>query len=327
MGFRRALTALVVAATLAFVAAGSAALGRVHLPRDHYAHPQTGIEWWYATGIVRGEDGHRYSVFYTLFRRMGFVLPISQVVDLGTGALVGQSETLAPAVLGTKKLAVSVPGGRLRYRQRTNTWQFSAADSAGTYALSLRATPQKRYVLHGGGTGVISQSVAGPSAYYSATRMTARGTITKSGTAVRVVGAAWFDHQWGNFVNDPRAFNWDWFSCRFDDRTELMLYRFRDRSGQPLSADRSGTYILRTGKSRVETAFDTIPGERTLDAAGHRWPLDWELRVPAERLDVKITSIVDDQLFRGTLVPTFWEGAATASGTKTGICFVEQTYA
>ena len=128
-------------------------------------------------------------------------------------------------------------------------------------------------------------------------------------------------------MNDPRAFNWDWFSCRFDDRTELMLYRFRDRSGQPLSADRSGTYILRTGKSRVETAFDTIPGERTLDAAGHRWPLDWELRVPAERLDVKITSIVDDQLFRGTLVPTFWEGAATASGTKTGICFVEQTYA
>jgi len=106
-----------------------------------------------------------------------------------------------------------------------------------------------------------------------------------------------------------------------------MLYRFRDRSGQPLSTDRSGTYVLRTGKSRVENAFDVIPGERTLDAAGHHWPLDWELRVPSERLDVKITSIVDDQLFRGTLLPTFWEGAATARGTKTGICFVEQTYA
>jgi predicted secreted hydrolase len=64
-----------------------------------------------------------------------------------------------------------------------------------------------------------------------------------------------------------------------------------------------------------------------LDAAGHRWPLDWELRVPSERLVVRITSVVEDQLFRGTLVPTFWEGAATASGTKTGICFVEQTYA
>ncbi len=141
----RALIALVVAATLAFTTAGSAALGCVYLPRDHYAHPQTGIEWRYATGIVRGEDGHRYSVFYTLFRRMGFVLPISQVVDLDTGALVGHSETLAPAVLGTKKLDVTVPGGGLRYRRRMNTWQFSAADSADTYALSLRATPQKRY--------------------------------------------------------------------------------------------------------------------------------------------------------------------------------------
>ena len=41
-------------------------------------------------------------------------------------------------------------------------------------------------------------------------------------------GTAWFDHQWGNFANVPSASHWDWFSCRFDDRTELMLYRFRD---------------------------------------------------------------------------------------------------
>jgi len=34
---------------------------------------------------------------------------------------------------------------------------------------------------------------------------------------------------------------------------------------------------------------------------------------------------VPDQLVRGVLLPTFWEGAATATGTKHGVCFVEET--
>src|SRR5947209_2702212 len=67
----------------------------VHFPRDHGAHPRAGIEWWYVTGIASGSDGHRYSVFFTLFARSGYVLPISQVIDLGSGRLVGRSERVA----------------------------------------------------------------------------------------------------------------------------------------------------------------------------------------------------------------------------------------
>jgi predicted secreted hydrolase len=317
--------AAAAAAALAVAAATTGGVARLHFPRDHFAHPRAGIEWWYVTGVVRGGDGHRYSVFFTLFRRAGLVLPVSQVVDLDTGALVGHSEKLAPASLGTTKLDVAVQGGSLRYRPRGNSWRFAAAD--GGYALALTTVAQKPYVLHGGGTGIIGQSTAGASAYYSATRMTARGTITRDGVDLPFTGTAWFDHQWGNFQDDPDAFDWDWFSCRFDDRTELMLYGFRDRNGVPLPASRNGTFVLRNGRSRIVTTFDASPGERELDAAGRRWPLDWELAVPSERLTLRLTSIVDDQLVRGTLLPTFWEGAATAAGTKTGICFVEQSYA
>ncbi len=40
----------------------------------------------------------------------------------------------------------------------------------------------------------------------------------------------------------------DWFSCRFDDRSELMLYQFRDRtSGRPLARFRTGSYVPRRG--------------------------------------------------------------------------------
>jgi predicted secreted hydrolase len=319
-------TALPAAAaiTLALASVGSGALPRVHLPRDHYGHPGAGIEWWYVSGVVRGVDGRRYSLFFTLFRRAGLLLPVSQVVNLETGALVGHSEALAPGAVGTRSLDVSLPGGRLRYRPGANRWEFAA--SARGYALELLARPEKPYVVHGGGTGVIGQSSAGSSYYYSATRMAARGTITNGGHRLAFRGSAWFDHQWGNFENDLLAFNWNWFSCRFNDETELMLYEFHTRTGVPLAAHRSGTFVLRSGQSRLVSGFAALPGRRVLDAAGRRWPLDWQLRAPSERLRLRVRSLVRDQLVRGLLLPTFWEGAATATGTKRGLCFVEQSY-
>jgi predicted secreted hydrolase len=304
------------------VATAATARPKVTFPRDHFGH-DAGIEWWYVTAYVRGQDGVRYSVFMTVFERAGFVLPVSQVVDLDSGALIGHTETLARRSVGTSSLDVRAPGSRLRYLTRTNTWAFAA--SQGQYGLSLTATPTKPYVLHGG-AGYIRQSAAGVSGYYSATRMTARGTITAAGKAIPFTGEAWLDHQWGDFENDPRALRWDWFSCRFDDRTELMLYSFLGPDGTPLPAYRTGTYVLRSGKARTESSFGVTPGARVLDAAGRSWPLDWELRVPAEKLDVELRSIVADQLVRGTVLPTFYEGAATAAGSKTGICFVEQSY-
>ncbi len=323
--------AFVAAGVLAVAAAASsAATPRLHFPRDHFGHPNAGIEWWYFTGVVQGADGHRYSVFFTVFSRAGYVLPISQVIDLDTGAVVGHTETLAKAKVAASKVDVSVEGARLRYQRGTNTWRASASQSG--YALSLVATPQKPYVLEGGGTGFI-QTPAGPSAYYSSTRMTARGTITAGGAPpVSFTGTAWLDHQWGNFAGDPSALNWDWFSCRFDDRTELMLYRFRDRDGTPLITARNVTYVLRNGHSMTASTSFILPAtESALEAAGHRWPLGWKLLVPSLGLAETVSAIVPDQLFRGTLVPTFYEGAATASGNengqlKTGTCFVEETY-
>jgi hypothetical protein len=39
-----------------------------------------------------------------------------------------------------------------------------------------------------------------------------------------------------------------------------------------------------------------------------------------------VRSLVRDQLVRSTFVPTFWEGAARATGTRAGTCSVEISY-
>jgi predicted secreted hydrolase len=298
------------------VAAGAVAAGAIaaspslHFPRDHYGH-RAGIEWWYFTAYVRGSDGHRYSVFFTLFKRGDILLPVSQVVNLDTGAIVGHTEQFGKGRIGPTRL--DVPS--LQYIPKGNAWSAGAA--GGNFKVDFSAVPEKPYVLHGGGSGVIRQGTA-VSSYYSATRMRLAGGYRKGRRSVTFSGTGWLDHQWGNFTVDPSALHWDWFSCRFDDRTELMLYRFRDGHA-------SGTAVDRAGHGRLISNFTATPGARVLRAAGRRWPLDWTIGIPSEHLTLSLHAIVPDQLFRSVLLPVFWEGAVTATGTKHGVCFVEET--
>ena len=105
-----------------------------------------------------------------------------------------------------------------------------------------------------------------------------------------------------------------------------MLYQFRDRTtGQPLAQFRNGTYTPPHGHPTGLTRFQALPGQRVLAAADH-WPLDWRLRVPALGLSENLRSLLPDQLVRNTIVPTFWEGATHATGSRPGTCFVELSY-
>jgi predicted secreted hydrolase len=322
---RRSTPLAIVLATLALACSASGSRPAVLLPRDHFGHASSSIEWWYFTALVHDRAGTPYSVFFTLFSSGGILVPVSQVLDLKTGQRLGHSEQAAPGAVAGTALDAKAGQARLRFLPAAHSWRFSV--TTAPYALSLTARPLKPYVLHGGGSGLIQQAAAGPSHYYSATRMRAAGTLRAGGRTFAVSGESWFDHQWGNFRDDPRAFDWNWFSCRFDDGSELMLYEFRDRrTGRPLPRYATGTFVARNGRTRTVRSFSATPGQRALTAAGRRWTLDWRLRVPVLSLSEKLSASVADQLVRNTLVPTFWEGAAAASGSRTGTCFVELSY-
>ena len=316
------VVAFVLLASLATTAVATSL--RVVLPRDHAGHPSSEIEWWYVTGDVRGSDGARYSVFFTLFSGQGLVSPISQVMNLSSGALVGHTEVLAHRTPGTVSLDVRAPGHRLRYLPRSNTWRFVA--SKPDFTLDLTVTPTKPYVLHGGGSGLIQEGGAGRS---STTPRHGRARAAPSrlqGHASPLPAKPGSTTSGGTSADRANALNWDWFSCRFADRTELMLYRFRAQDGTPLARYSSGTLVSRAGRGTLVRSFDARPGARVLDAEGRQWPLDWMLTVPSAGLAVSLRALVDDQLVRGQVVPTFWEGASDVSGTKRGVCFVEETF-
>jgi predicted secreted hydrolase len=321
----RLAATIAVAVGLSAASATATDAPQVRFPRDHFGHPRASIEWWYFTALARDAANTPYSVFFTLFSSEGAIVPVAQVRNLATGALVGHSEQLAFARVSPSSLDVRLSHARLRYEPATNAWLFSASGSG--FAVSIRQRPDKAYALHGEGTGLIQQSLAGIAHYYSATRMRAAGTLHDGGTKITLTGESWLDHQWGDYRADPRAFNWDWFSCRFDDDSELMLYQFRDRTtGRPLTRFRNGTYVTRRGRTIAITDFQARRGRRVLQAAGHRWPLDWQLRVPKLGLSEDLRALLRDQLVRNRIVPTFWEGVARATGTRSGACFVELSY-
>jgi predicted secreted hydrolase len=322
---RRLAALLAAAVCLVGASAAAAEVPPVVLPQDHYGHPGSQIEWWYFSALVNDSSGTRYSVFFTLFSGFGFVLlPVAQVVNLDTGALVGHSEALGLGAPGSSALDVNLAGSRFGYQPRTDTWSFAVSRPGLHVSLSQR--PEKPYALHGGGTGVIQQSVAGISHYYSATRMQASGTLRVGGRTVAVTGESWFDHQWGDYAFDPRAFNWDWFSCRFDDGTELMGYQFLDRTGRPLPELANGTFVAADGQATAIDGFEATHDDQALTAVGRTWPLDWQLHMSSPQLSETITALFPDQLVRNAILPTFWEGVAEANGTHAGPCFVEIAY-
>jgi predicted secreted hydrolase len=322
VGRLAATTAVAAALTLGASPPGNV---QVHFPRDHFGHPRASIEWWYFTAVVHDEAGTPYSIFFTLFSSRGALVPVAQVRNLKNGSLVGHSEQLFPGTVTASSVDVKAARAGLHYQRASGTWSFSAAGRG--FAVSLDQRPDKPYALHGDGTGLIQQSLAGSARYYSGTRMDASGTLRIGGQNLRLAGQSWLDHQWGGYRDDPRAFNWDWFSCRFDDRSELMAYQFRDRtSGRPLARFRTGTYVPRRGRTIALSNFRAGHGPRVFHAAGHEWPLDWQLEIPKVKLTENLDALFPDQLVRNRIVPTFWEGVAHATGSRTGTCFVELSY-
>lgn len=152
--------------------------------------------------------------------------------------------------------------------------------------------------------------------YYSCTNMPTTGAITADGRRRKVTGKSWFDKQGGTFAfNDP-ATHWEWFSLRFDDDEEAMLFSF------PQSDYQDGTFIPRDGRSRRLNEY-TLTTTAHTTAGGMTFSAGWQLDVPGIKDEhYVLTPLVDGQLN----FAYFEELAAIrrrSDGEQVGVCFVE----
>jgi predicted secreted hydrolase len=320
-------------------------------PRDYFNHPEFRTEWWYYTGNLQTKEGRRFGFELTFFRHGASAepKPAGGIWDL-------RDVWFAHFALS------DIDGGKFRHTERFNRsgaglagaeegliwngnwqvrWHLDARSPAGFSAQRLQAIAEgfsidltvrsaKPPVTHG--LNGVSQKSAGAgraSHYVSLTRLTTTGTIRIGERDYQVGGLSWMDHEFFTHSLEADQSGWDWFSLPFDDGSELMLYRLRRKDGtvEPYS---SGTYVDASGRTRHLRLqdFEIIPGRTwTSPATKARYPVEWTVRVPFLRIDLRLTTRLDTQelVGRSETSPAYWEGAVDIQGSHTGRGYVELT--
>lgn len=310
----------------------------LELPRDHVAHPDYKIEWWYYTGNLATAEGRRFGYQLTFFRVGVDRQPVNPsrwaVRDLYMAHFA-----VTDLARGTHRFADRLNRGGVgwagaatdRYDVWNEGWRATLAPSGthvlraseGTMAVTLDLEPGTRVVRQGqNGFSRKGAQEGNASHYYSLTRMPTRGRLTIDGAAHEVTGSSWMDHEFGSSFLEPSQRGWDWFSLQLEDGRDLMVFQIRRTDGTQ-DPHSSGTMVEPDGTAAHLTArdFRLEPGRFWRSPrSGAAYPIEWALEIPARGVALRVTTPVESQELRterSTNV-TYWEGSVVADGTVGG---------
>ncbi len=313
-------------------------------PRDHGAHDEYRTEWWYFTGHLRTERGHRYGFEVTFFR-VGVIPPGEPVQsrwDLRNLAMAHfaitdidrQQFRYAEKLNRASPLTASAASDFLDVSNegwsvttlRDGAWRIISFNGNDSVDLVMRS--RKPPAIHGeNGVSVKAEGTGYASHYYSMTRLDASGAVNGQ----RCRGIVWMDHEFGSSKLRENQQGWDWFSVQFDNDSELMLYQIR-RSDGSVDAASSGSLITSDGRVihiRREQMHIEPTGRWRSPRSGATYPMGWRLALPTFGIAVQVAPAMRNQELITRSV-TYWEGAVDVSGSfgnvaVSGVGYVEMT--
>lgn len=303
-------------------------------PMDHGPHGDFRIEWWYITANLKDADGHDFGVQWTLFRnalRPG--IPPTGWADstiwMGHAAVTSAShhyatERYARGGVGQAGVSLTpfsawIDDWSLAGPADLRTLHLQATDSRFSYRLQL--TSSKPLVLQGT-QGFSQKSDQGQASYYySQPFFNAQGQVTIDGKTVEVNGPAWLDREWSSQPLTANQTGWDWFSLHLNDGSAVMLYRMRQKQGEPYV---TGTWINPDGTAEQldGKAISLRPGNETR-VAGHTLPTRWTVNIPGKGLAISLDALNANAWMNLSL--PYWEGPISFSGSHKGVGYLEMT--
>lgn len=327
----------------------------LRFPRDHGAHLQARIEWWYLTGALQaqertGPDG-LWGFQITFFRaRTGVALELpgrlaprqllfAHAALSGIGAQRhwhadriarwdGQPDAPgAHAAIDTTDVAI----GRWHLR-RAVTGAASpahaalqlAADALGSaarpgFAMRLSLQRQQPLLLQGqAGFSRKGPQESQASHYYSEPHLQARGQLQVQGQTLEVSGRAWLDHEWSDEIMHPDAVGWDWIGISLDDGSALTAFQLRRSDASALWA---GGSFRRPGQAQAqvfaadEVRFVALRSWQS-PSSGARYPVAWTVQCPAGAFEVHALMDAQELDSRGSTGTIYWEGLSELRGTS-----------
>ena len=330
----------------------------IEFPRDHNAHNEFDIEWWYLTANLDDADGVEYDVQWTLFRfrnpseeasKWGNEHTFMAHASVHSGQQHWFTEKFARGGLDIAGTSVEAPFSlyiddwlwqnnleeqellpakldfNVKLISASDKGRQSASTKDDTLTLSLNLENKGPYILQGDkGYSIKSDSASHASHYYSAPFISVEGYVQKPNSAssvVRVQGKAWFDQEWTSQLLEQNTLGWDWMSLHLDNGSKIMAFQMRLANQNDYI---TGTFIEADGSSQTLKGSDISLVARSITKVGNKsFPLSWQLRIPHKEIDITVESKKQDQ-WNPALFP-YYEGAVNISGSHSGEGFLELT--
>lgn len=308
----------------------------LQFPRDHGAHPDYRIEWWYLTATLQGADGRDYGAQWTLFRSAlapgeaeGWDSP---QVWMGHAGLTTSDqhfsvERFARGGIGqagaqADPFTAWIDEWHITSTARDGADAYSALSIAATgrdFSYDLKMRAQGPLVLHGDNGYSVKSAAGQASYYYSQPFYTVEGTLNLPDGPVAVTGQAWLDREWSSQPLASDQTGWDWFSIVLQDGHRLMGFRLR--GDQTFTA---GTWITPEGEATAlpDGALSFTPQGKA-QVAGRDIPVRWQIDWPEQGLALQ-TEPVNPQAWMDLTV-SYWEGPIVVSGSHQGRGYLEMT--
>ena len=301
-------------------------------PRDHGAHPDFQIEWWYVTANLTDATGRELGLQWTLFRsalepeeRDGWDSPQLWLAHAavttadhhfvaerrGRGGIGQAGVTVAPFEAWIDD-----------WYMRGDTLDDVRLRATGPdFGYDVRLIANGPLIFHGE-NGYSQKSDGGrASYYYSQPFYEVEGTLFLPEGQVPVTGTAWLDREWASQPLAATQVSWDWFSIVFDDGARMMGFTLHDSDGSDYT---QATWIEADGTTTAypDGAFSATALDMT-HVAGRDVPTTWQVRLPAQGVDVTVKA-VNGSAWMETSIP-YWEGPVRIYGTHQGQGYLEMT--
>lgn len=281
-------------------------------------------EWWYCTGYLQNNQGDMFGYQFTLAKisifHIKFHLLICSVTDIQTKRhynvqmplFFGKGiTTTADTISVGRNTAIVFSPNELSGKGRMNLHM-----KCEEFSLDVEMNAIKSPVWHCD-DGVLQMGILNNpkerTYYYSFTNLASTGRLVLKGKEYNnLAGKAWFDRQGGTYSLTDTRCNWEWFSLRFFDNSEAMLFAF------PQDDYYDGTTIGADGKySRLNDYKIDVTDIITFE--GKKFSNGWNLEMGGRKYT--ITPMID-----GMFNVFFFELLAEVKDQDdkpVGYCFVE----
>jgi predicted secreted hydrolase len=300
----------------------------ITLPDDESGHPDAPQERWIFSSLLKTKEGRSfYSTASFQLRRSGFLAGNGYSItttDHEREKFYHEHGEVKESRVRTSeapdRLSLDWDGNLLEKLEESPP-EYRLKLTLSRQAIDLRWVARKPALLNGR-KGIIAFGEGNSAHYYSLSKCEVKGRITVDGKEWEVSGEGWIDHQWGAWKGTKRGYQGkDTFRIQLDDGTDVHILSFREVAGS--KEDLLYIHVIGPdGSTRLYERGSLRATDRWKSPSRVVYPSGWEIELPGEKLDLKLTPHIQDGelILKYLLLLKFyvWEGSCRVSGRLAG---------